>query len=261
MFGELSVRKRLERGEVQIGVFLNLVSPIAAELAGWAGYDILVLDHEHSPAGVMDAFHAMNAARGTNAEVWVRIPGNDPHYVKKILDCGADGIMCPMVNTTDDAERFVSYCRYPPHGIRGFAPTLTRNTSFGFRREEYFRRIDENLSIMAQIETGEAVENAEAIASVEGLDILFIGPMDLAKSLGYENDMSQPSVTQAIAHIETVVRKAGKVLGTLLLPSQDPADLLDRGYTFLILGADIVVLRTAMQKQVESVRGKLGPRA
>jgi 4-hydroxy-2-oxoheptanedioate aldolase len=238
-----------------------MASPIATELGGWAGYDVLMLDHEHSPADVMNAFHCMNAARGTGAEVWVRIPGNDADYVKKILDCGADGIMCPMVNTADDAARLVAACRYPPHGIRGFAPTLTRHTCFGFRREEYFRRVDEDLLIMAQIESREAVDNAEAIAAVEALHMLFIGPMDLSKSLGHTNEMSHPVVAEAIRHIEAAIRKNGKLMGTLLMPGGDLGALIDRGYTFILLGSDVGLLRTAMQSQVDGARRAAAARA
>lgn len=97
---------------MQFGIFLDMGSYVAAEVAGHAGYDVLVLDHEHSPNDFVNAIHSMNAARGTGAECWVRIPGNDQAYAKRILDSGADGIMCPMINTAAEVRQFVSYCRY-----------------------------------------------------------------------------------------------------------------------------------------------------
>jgi 2-keto-3-deoxy-L-rhamnonate aldolase RhmA len=254
MFAETSVRRRLEAGENQSGLFMNLGNFVAAELAGRAGFDVLVLDQEHSPWDYVNAIHAMNAVRGTGSEVWVRIPGLDQAYIKRILDCGATGVMCPMIGTREEAERFVSYCRYAPHGIRGYAPTMTRHTGYGYERDEYFRRVDADLAIMAQIETRDGVDNAEAIAAVEGLDIVFIGPMDLSKSLGRTGEFSHPEVVAAVRRIEDAVRKAGKILGTLALPGQDLAGFLERGYRFVIVGADLGILRSGLEALAKAVK-------
>lgn len=257
MFSELSVRKRLEGRKVQFALFLDLGSLAAAEIAGHAGYDVLLLDHEHSPYGFENAIHCMNAARGTGAECWVRIPKNDVAYVKRILDCGADGIMCPMINTAEEARQFVSFCRYAPFGIRGYAPTICRHTSYGYRREEYFRRVNEDLAIMAQIETSEAVENAESIAAVDGVNIVFIGPADLSNSLGLPGQFTHPTVVSAFEQVENAVKQSGKVLGTMLMPGQEVGALIQRGYDFIITGADLGVIRTGMENQVKMLRETL----
>jgi 4-hydroxy-2-oxoheptanedioate aldolase len=254
MFGQVSVRKRLEAGEAQYALFVELGSIAATEIAGRVGYDVLLVDHEHSPYDFVNAAHCMNAARGTTAECWVRIPANDQAYVKRILDCGADGIMCPMINTVKDAEQFVAFCRYPPRGIRGYAPTIIRATSYGYRREEYLQRVAEDLAIMVQIETAEAVENAERIAAVDGVNIVFIGPMDLSKSLGHPGELTHPKVADAIARTEKAVLQSGKVLGTMMMPGQDPRVLIERGNRFLITGADLGVLRSGLEAQMKDLR-------
>lgn len=257
MFGPMSVRKRLEANQVEFALFLELGSVAATEIAGHAGYDVLLLDHEHSPNDFVNALHCMNAARGTAAECWVRIPGNDQAYVKRILDCGADGIMCPMINSADEARQFVSYCRYAPLGIRGCAPTICRYNSYGYRRDEYSRRVNEDLAIMVQIETGEAVENAERIAGVEGVNIVFIGPADLSNSLGLPGQFNHPTVASAFQRAEEAIKRSGKVLGTMLMPGQDLATLIQRGYDFIITGADLGIMRTGMENQAKMLRDTL----
>jgi 2-keto-3-deoxy-L-rhamnonate aldolase RhmA len=249
-----SVRVRLAARQPQVALFLALGSVAATEIAGHAGYDVLLIDHEHSPYDFENALHCMNAARGTAAEVWVRIPQNDQAYVKRILDCGADGIMCPMVNSAEDAARLVSYCRYAPRGVRGFAPTICRFNSYGYRREEYTKRIDHDLAIMVQIETQEGVDNADSIAAVEGVDIVFVGPADLSASLGIAGQFTHPNLAAAMAQVEKAARGAGKVLGTMLMPGLEAAPLIQRGYDFLIAGADLALMRNGMESQTKALR-------
>jgi len=258
MFGDVSVRKRLEARQVQFALFLELGSIAAAEIAGHAGYDVLLLDHEHSPYDYVNAIHCMNAARGTGAECWVRIPGNDQAYVKRILDSGADGIMCPMINTAEEARQFVSYCRFAPLGFRGYAPTIGRYTSYGYRREEYFRRVNADLAIMVQIETAEAVDNTAAITAVDGVNIVFIGPADLSNSLGFPGQFNHPTVASAFQRAEDAIKQSGKILGTMLMPGQDVAALIQRGYDFIITGADLGIMRTGMENQVKLLQETLG---
>jgi 4-hydroxy-2-oxoheptanedioate aldolase len=257
MFGPVSVRKRLEARQVQFGLFLDLGSVAAAEIAGHVGYDVLLLDQEHSPYIFENAIHCMNAARGTGAECWVRIPASDVAYVKRILDSGADGIMCPMINTAEEARQFVSFCRYAPLGIRGYAPTICRYNSYGYHREEYSRRVTEDLSIMVQIETREAVENAERIAAVEGVNIVFIGPADLSNSLGFPGQFNHPTVMSAFQCVEDAVLRSGKVLGTMLMPGQEVGALIQRRYGFIVTGADLGIMRAGMEAQMKILKETL----
>ena len=254
MFGAISLRKRLESGKVHFGIFLNSGSEVVTEIAARAGFDALLLDYEHSPGDVANAVACMNAARGSGTECWIRVPGNDIVYAKKFLDAGADGIMCPMIHDANEARSFVSYCQYPPHGVRGLAPAATRHSSYGFWRDEYLRRVRDDLAVLVQIETKEAVDNCEEIATVDGLNIMFIGPMDLSASLGHFGEFKHPVVTEAIAHIEAVAKKHKKPLATLYMPGQDLQGMIDRGYSLIFGGGDIAVIRTGMQGMVANLR-------
>lgn len=257
MFGPMSVRKRLEAKQVQFALFLELGSFAATEIAGRAGYDVVLLDHEHGPYDFVNAIHCMNAARGTEAESWVRIPGNDQAYVKRILDSGADGIMCPMINTPEEAKQFVASCRYAPLGVRGYAPTICRYNSYGYRRDEYSKRVNDDLAIMVQIETEEAVDNAEHIASVEGVNIVFIGPADLSNGLGFPGQFTHPIVAKAFQRAEEAIKRSGKVLGTMLMPGQDVGTLIQKGYDFIIAGAELGIMRAGMEAQVKMLKETL----
>lgn len=254
MFGPVSVRKSLESGKAHFGIFMNSESIVVTEIASRAGFDVLLLDYEHSPGGVESAVANMNAARGSGTELWVRVPSNDIANAKKFLDAGADGIMCPLVKDAEDARNFVSYCQYPPHGIRGMAPAATRHSSYGFYRDEYLKRVKDDLAILVQIETAEAVENAEEIAAVDGVSILFLGPMDLSTSLGCMGEFTNPKFLKAVERVENAAKKHNKPLATLYMPGQDLKGMLDRGYNLIFGGGDIGVIRTGMQNLAKDLR-------
>lgn len=254
MFGPVSLRQRLSDGKAHFGVFLNSESIVVTEIAARAGFDVLLLDYEHSPGGVDSAVACMNAARGSGTECWVRVAGNQIEYAKKFLDAGADGIMCPMIHNAEEAARFVSYTQYPPYGARGLAPAATRHSSYGFYRDEYLERARDDLAVIVQIETKEAVDNVEEIAAVDGLNIMFIGPMDLSASLGHFGDFNHPVVTEAIAHIEAVAKKHKKPLSTLFMPGQDLQGMIDRGYNLIFGGGDIAVIRTGLQSMAGNLK-------
>lgn len=254
MFQTPSVRKRVEDGKLQFGIFMNSCSPVVTEIAARSGFDILLFDHEHGPGSVQDAIVCMNAARGSKAECWVRVPANEIVYPKNYLDAGADGIMCPMISTAEEAARFVSYCQYPPHGIRGLAPAATRHSAFGFERDEYLARVKDDLTILVQIETKASVDNVEAIAAVPGVDVLFMGPMDLSASLGHLGEFNHPLVVEAFRHIEAAAKKAKKPLATLFMPGMDLKNLVERGYDIIIGGGDIGVIRVGMQGMMSTLQ-------
>lgn len=252
MFGPVPIHQGIARGEFFVGCFSNMASALPVHIAAHSGYDFVVLDHEHSPADFHDAIACMNAAQGSNAEIWVRVPMNDQAYIKRILDCGTSGIMCPMVNSAEDAKRLVAYATFPPKGVRGIAPNLCRHTDYGVRRDEYMSRVLPQITVMAQIETKEGLANVDAIAAVDGISILFIGPFDLSADLGYPGQFDHPVVTAAIARIEAAAKSAKKALATLLLPGQDAAALRARGYSLIIAGSDVGLLRAAFSDQLKS---------
>jgi 4-hydroxy-2-oxoheptanedioate aldolase len=244
-----SIKTGIREGGFFFGCFSNMASYVPVQIAAYTGYHFVMLDHEHSPASLENAVQCINAAQGSGAEVWVRVPANDQAYIKRILDSGADGVMCPMVNSAEDARQLVSYCRFPPDGVRGVAPNLCRHTVYGINRDSYMANYERNVSIMAQIETRDAVENINAIVATEGLELFFIGPFDLSADLGVAGKFDHPDMIAAVSKVEAAVRKAGKFLATILLPGQSVSDLRARGYSFIIAGSDVALMRGALLDQ------------
>src|SRR3954452_17101747 len=184
-------RARVLAGEFLAGSWLNLGSPVTAEMAGMCGFDWVLMDHEHGPGSEMTLFAQLQAVAATAAVGLVRIASNDPTRVKRVLDAGARGVMIPYVSTPAEAEAAVAAMRYPPRGIRGVAK-MTRSTGFGFDFDEYFAHAHEWLVTVLQLETRQAVEHASAIARIDGVDVLFVGPMDLTTSLGIPGEYEHP---------------------------------------------------------------------
>jgi 4-hydroxy-2-oxoheptanedioate aldolase len=230
-------RARLLAGEFLTGFWLNLGSSVTAEMAGLAGFDWVLLDHEHGPGGEETLLHQLQAVSATPAKCLVRIAANEPPRFKRVLDAGAHGVMVPYVSTAEEARHAVSAMRYPPRGMRGVAK-LTRASAFGARFDEYFAHAHEWLVTLTQIETVDALENAAEIAAVDGVDVLFVGPMDLTTSMGIPGQYNDARFHDALGEVADAAKRAGKAAGILLL---DPANLplcRELGYTVVALGSD-----------------------
>jgi 2-keto-3-deoxy-L-rhamnonate aldolase RhmA len=232
-----SFRARLLAGEFLTGFWLNLGSPVAAEMAGLAGFDWVLLDHEHGPGGEETLLHQLQAVSATPAKCLVRIAANEPPRFKRVLDAGAHGVVVPYVSTAEEARHAVNAMRYPPRGMRGVAK-LTRASSFGARFDEYFAHAHEWLVTLTQIETVDALETAAEIAAVDGVDVLFVGPMDLTTSMGIPGQYNDARFHDALGEVADAAKGAGKAAGILRL---DPANLplcRELGYTVVALGSD-----------------------
>jgi len=230
-------KNRLLAGERLAGTFLNLGSSLVVEIAGCAGFDWLLIDQEHGVGGEDTLLHQLQAASATPAFPIVRIAANEGPRFKRALDFGAGGIMVPWVNNAAEAKAAVAAMYYPPRGVRGVMK-FNRACEFGTGFADYSTQGHERLVLMTQIETAEALENVEEIAAVEGVDVLFIGPMDLTTSLGIQEQFTHPTYLAAVKRITDAARKAGKVTGILLL---NPALLpmcQEYGITAVCLGSD-----------------------
>ena len=180
-----------------------------------------MLDHEHGPGSETTILHQLQAVAATPATCLVRIAANEPPRFKRVLDAGAHGVMVPYVSTAAEARAAVQSMRYPPRGMRGVAK-LTRASAFGARFDEYFAHAHEWLVTLAQIETVDAVENAQEIAEVDGVDVVFVGPMDLTTSMGIPGQYGDARFHDALGEVADAAQSAGKAAGILLL---DPANL------------------------------------
>ena len=226
-----------------VGCWLELMSPIVAEIVAGAGYDCVLIDMEHGAASYGDAIAMMQAVAASGAAPLVRVPANDPVALKRTLDTGVSGVMVPGIDSKAEAEAAVAACHYPPRGTRGMAPSIVRASGYGRHWRDYVREIGERLLVMLQIESAEAVAEVEAIAAVEGVDMLFIGPFDLSASLGHVGEPDHPEVLAAIERVEAVAKQAGCLLGTIPTGARPLETLLERGHDLILPDADLAILR------------------
>ena len=242
------------------GCWINLFSTLAAEIVAQAGYDCVLIDLEHGPGSVLDAIDIMQAVQGHDCGALLRVPANDPVWIKRVLDAGVDGVMIPAVNTPEDARAAVSACRYPPAGMRGMAATVVRASRFGLDWQDYVRRAADELLVMCQIESVAAVDNVAAIAAVEGVDMLFVGPFDLSASMGFLGQPDHETVRAAITRVEAAARAAGTLLGGIPTPDRSARQLYEAGYHLVLADADLSLLRDSAVRSVESLRAAAGSR-
>ncbi len=250
-----SFRARLLAGEFLAGSWLNLGSPLTAEMAGLSGFDWVMLDHEHGPGSDETIVSQLQAVAATPAVCFVRIAANEPPRFKRVLDLGAMGVMVPYVSTPAEAQAAVAAMRYPPRGIRGVAK-LTRATTFGAGFDEYFAHAHEWLVTMTQIETAEAVENAAAYCRDRRRGRPLHWPMDLTTSLGISGNYEHPRTIEAFRHVAACAKAAGKAAGILL---QNPAHVpmcRDLGYTFIALGSDGGAASAGFRQAITALRAK-----
>lgn len=245
----INLKARLKAGEKLLGAWTMSDSPDNAEVMALSGLDFLLMDHEHGQAMIPDAIAQLRAIKGTSCAGLMRVPWNDMVYIKRVLDAGIQGIMVPQVNTPEEARAVVAACRYPPRGIRGAAGG-TRAAAYGLDMG-YYDRVADELLIIVQIETPQAVENTAAIAAVEGVDVVFVGPRDLSATIGKLNRMDDPELRALIAKVEDATLKSGKALGTVAPTGALARQLFDRGYRFLISGSDMTHLRAGIAQMMK----------
>ncbi|HTP84053.1 MAG TPA: aldolase/citrate lyase family protein [Alphaproteobacteria bacterium] len=230
----------LSQGRLQIGLWSSLCSNMAAEIISDSGFDWILLDTEHSPneiPGLMTQMQAME--RGTATPV-VRAAWNDAVLLKRILDVGAQSVLIPFVQNADEARRAVAATRYPPQGIRGTAGSA-RGSRYG-RVKDYLKKANTEICVLVQAETREALGQLEAIAKVDGIDGVFIGPSDLAASMGHIGELTHPEVQKAIEDAGRRLKALGKPAGILTLNEDEARRYISWGYTFVAVGADVGLL-------------------
>jgi 4-hydroxy-2-oxoheptanedioate aldolase len=233
-------KEALKAGRSQIGLWSSLSSSYTVEVIAGAGFDWLLLDMEHSPNDLESLLGQLQAAAPYPAHPVVRVPWNDMVAMKRVLDVGAQSLLVPYVSTPEEAAAAVSYMRYPPAGVRGVAGT-TRATRFG-RIRDYARRAADELCLLVQVETAQALDNLEAICAVDGIDGVFIGPADLHASLGYPGEIANPAVKPRIDDSVRRIRRAGKAPGILTPSESDARHWLECGALFVAVGADVGIL-------------------
>jgi 4-hydroxy-2-oxoheptanedioate aldolase len=233
-------KRAIKAGKPQIGLWSTLSSSYTVEVVAGAGFDWLLLDSEHSPVDIENLLTQLQAAAPYHSHPIVRIPWNDMVTVKRVLDVGAQTLLVPYVQNVEEARRAVAHTRYPPAGVRGVAGT-TRATRFG-RIKDYAKRAHEEICVLVQVETQTALSEIEAIAAIDGVDGIFIGPADLHASLGHAGETANPKVKPMIDDAIRRIRKTGKAPGILTPNEADARHWLECGALFVAVGSDAGIL-------------------
>jgi len=239
-------KKAIAGARPALGCWISSASPVTAEAMGFAGYDFLVLDSEHAPADMSEIMGMLRAVAGTPAAPVTRVPWNDMVMIKRVLDAGAQTLLLPFVQDAGEAARAVAHMRYPPHGVRGVAGT-TRASRYGLVRD-YANRAGDELFLIVQIETAAALAQLPKIAAVPGVDSIFIGPSDLAASMGHLGDFMHADVQRALEEAAKACRKAGVPGGCLAGNPAMAKRYLDYGYTWMAMGSDLNMMMSRAQE-------------
>jgi 2-keto-3-deoxy-L-rhamnonate aldolase RhmA len=235
--GFVDLHPRLRAGETLYGTFLNLASPVAAEIAARAGFDWVIIDLEHGAGTEADLLANLHALGATTTAALVRPPSGERLRIGRALDLGAHGIMVPRIDVPDQAREAVSFMRYPPDGMRGIALS-TRGAGLGELGHGDVRAINGRVLGIIQIESRSAVDAAAEIAAIDGVDVLFVGPTDLSHSLGIPGRFTDPAYLEAITSVVAAAEGAGKAAGILLRDASVVARHRELGFRFIGLGSD-----------------------
>lgn len=223
------------------GIWVCSGSPLVAEIVAGSGTDWVLVDMEHSPNGLTSVLTQLQAIAAYPATPVVRVPIGDAVTLKQVLDLGAQNILVPMVSSAAQARDLVSAVRYPPRGVRGVGSALARSARWN-RVDDYLARADDHVSLFVQVETPDGVDAAGEIAAVDGIDGVFVGPSDLAASLGLLGQQTHPDVVAAALRAFEAVRAAGKPVGVNAFDPAAAQAYLDAGASFVLVGADVALL-------------------
>jgi 2-keto-3-deoxy-L-rhamnonate aldolase RhmA len=249
------LKQILQNGKPAIGSWLGSSDPYCVEMMAGLGFDWLIIDMEHIPLSQESLRNMLMACKGSESDVIVRVSLNSRNYIQAALDLGAHGVMVPMVNSTDDAEHAVQFARYPPLGRRGFGPL--RASQYGKNQADYRKSANDETLLFVQIETPEAVKNAEAILKVEGVDGLFIGNGDL---MNFMNDgQSGSSAVQKV--VDNLIELSSRLSVPIGLPTWSPAECnryVQLGAQLLTIGSDLRFAANAATAELFNTRSLLG---
>jgi len=247
----LRLKAKLQRGEACLGAQISLSDPAVAEILGRAGYDWLVVDTEHTANGTLTVRAMLQAAANTDALVLARALRLDPDEIRRFIDLGSPGVLCPFINTGEDAQKLVQACRYPPIGTRGYGPR--RASGYGFDGA-YFRTANDAMVCIPIIESKRAIENIEDIVSVDGIVGVCIGPADLSISLDVFGQIEHPTFLAAVDRVRRACRKYGKAMGAGCYSLDHAKQCVASGDTLLLVGDDDDYLKTEATRWVEILR-------
>ena len=236
-----SFKDLFKDGGTAAGMFLNSGDSGVAEICAGAGLDYLLIDGEHGPMGLESVLDQLRAIAGYPPVAVVRVPANDPVVIKQFLDIGAQSLIVPMVHNADQARQAVQATQYPPEGVRGVGAALARSARWN-RVPDYLARANDFISLLVQVESVEAVANTAAIAATEGIDGIFIGPADMAATMGLLGQQDHPEVVESVMRVIRTVKAQGKIVGVNAFQEPQARAYAEAGADFINVGADVALL-------------------
>jgi 4-hydroxy-2-oxoheptanedioate aldolase len=245
----------LQQNAAQIGLWVGLTSPYCAEICATAGFDWLLIDWEHSPNDLRSILAQLQAISAYSAHPIVRPPCGEVYVIKQLLDIGVQTLMIPMVESADYARQLVSAMRYPPAGIRGVGSGLARAAAWN-GRPNYLHLADKEMCLLVQVETAKGIQAIEEIAAVEGVDGIFIGPSDLAASLGHLGQPGHPEVQETIAEAIVRIQRTGKAVGILSVDETAAKRYLSLGCQFVAVGLDTLIFSNAVRRLAKTFKAE-----
>ncbi|WP_167467269.1 HpcH/HpaI aldolase family protein [Buttiauxella warmboldiae] len=232
------LKQKIIEGQRVVGTWLQSGNSTFAEMIGFSALDFFIIDQEHGPGDLQTVIDMARAAAFSKTTAVVRCPGIDIIYIKRLIEAGIEAILVPMVETADQAAAIVEACRFPPLGKRGDAAHVTRSSYYGFV-QDYHQHASDKLMIMIQIETKEGVNNAAEILSVAGIDLVFVGPSDLAGSINELGNTGSEGVTRLINQVINIAKKYDIPLGTVPRDTKTAEELFEDGFSLISVGSDV----------------------
>jgi 2-keto-3-deoxy-L-rhamnonate aldolase RhmA len=246
-----AVKAKLSEGGTVFGIFQSMASEAVSEILANRGFDWILVDMEHGMMGLETAGRLFAAIDRGGPTPFVRVAGNDQATVKRALDAGAMGVMIPLVNSREEATRAVSYCKYPPSGLRGLGPG--RASLYGVNLAEYSASADSEILVLLQAEHKDAIDHIDEIAQVPDIDVLFVGPYDLACSMGHASQPGHPEVEQAIAKALAAAQSANLVPGIFCMNAESAKKRAAQGFRFIAIGLDSVYLDSGIIQALKTL--------
>lgn len=242
-------KQALKNKELQLGIWVDSVSPVMAEITATAGYDWMLLDGEHGPYTMTDLLYSLEAIAPYRSHAIVRPPEGTKAGIKQILDLGAQTLLIPMVESAEQAEELYKSMCYAPKGYRGVGACIARSGRWN-RIPDYMEFCEEELCLLVQIETRKGVEHLEEIASVDGVDGIFFGAVDLSTDMGYLGNTGAPEVMETLEKCVKRVVEMGKAAGTLSVDPVAAKKFISWGATFVAVGSDVLLYNEALDNRL-----------
>jgi 4-hydroxy-2-oxoheptanedioate aldolase len=250
-----SLRRKLAAQKVVLGTFMEIPAPSLVEIAGLAGLDFFIVDGEHGPFTAKSTEEMVRASASTDISPVVRVRENSSQAILQALDAGAAAVQVPHIGSKDEATDACRAARFHPRGSRGLNPYV-RSASYSAQRgSAYLQGANDETVVVLQVEGAAGVQHLDAILTVEGLDVVFLGPYDLSQSLGVPGQIEHPSVREIMGRVIEAAKRAGKTVGTFADAPEQAARWIELGVQYIAVAADAGLFLGACRSLVEDLKG------